>query len=362
MKQAAILIMLLSMMICSCGRGENPKTVSNSGSGAAVGNTVTESAISGGAVVVENDSNDCQEDEVAPETEDEEQHNIGVRASAGCIGINNNGGCYVAKDNEKKLKFYDMNQNKIGCIRYTRKYTHHAAWSVNKPYIFVNLADEKSINYKMIRLEISSGNTVMFDSPYSEFIFYKNKLYFYGYEGEGIIYVTDINGKKINEINLQNSGEPQLIYDDQIYYTDSMGIRSCDLDGGNDQSVFDCKDEIDIIFSGTFEIDGQYMYFVGSDVKDCIYVFCVDLNTKQLSRASECEASEYAVAENGIYYADLNGMIYEKKRGQKAVEFCQGHKRIYMLYSDGKLFVILRGVSDGIIRYYDKNGKQKELF
>ena len=79
------------------------------------------------------------------------------------------------------------------------------------------------------------------------------------------------------------------------------------------------------------------------------------LKTKKLSKASECEAEAYAVTENGIYYADLNGMIYEKKRGQKAVEFCQHHKRINMLYSDGKLFVLLKGVSDGKIRYYDKN-------
>ena len=68
MKRIVILIMIFSMIICSCGRGENPKTVSNNGSGAAVGNTVTESAVSGGAVVAENgsapDSNDCQADEI----------------------------------------------------------------------------------------------------------------------------------------------------------------------------------------------------------------------------------------------------------------------------------------------------------
>ena len=54
MKRIVILIMIFSMIICSCGRGENPKTVSNNGSGAAVGNTVTESAVSGGVVVAEN--------------------------------------------------------------------------------------------------------------------------------------------------------------------------------------------------------------------------------------------------------------------------------------------------------------------
>lgn len=48
MKRIVSLIMIISMLFCSCGREEDRKTVSNSGSGA-VGNTVTESAVSGGA-------------------------------------------------------------------------------------------------------------------------------------------------------------------------------------------------------------------------------------------------------------------------------------------------------------------------
>lgn len=50
MKRILSLVMIISLVFYACGREEERKTVSNSGSGAAVGNAVTESAVSGGAV------------------------------------------------------------------------------------------------------------------------------------------------------------------------------------------------------------------------------------------------------------------------------------------------------------------------
>lgn len=49
MKRIASLIMIISIVFCACDRKENGENASYSGSGAAVGSTVTGSAVSGGA-------------------------------------------------------------------------------------------------------------------------------------------------------------------------------------------------------------------------------------------------------------------------------------------------------------------------
>lgn len=55
MKRIIILFAVFSMVICSCNREENTKTVSKSGSGAAVDNSETEAAVSDSAAREENE-------------------------------------------------------------------------------------------------------------------------------------------------------------------------------------------------------------------------------------------------------------------------------------------------------------------
>lgn len=372
MKRIVSLIMVFSVVFCACGKKENGETVSNSGSGVAVGNTVTESAVSGGATGEENGSEPSPNMTVTMAkkdgpmlTEQVDQTQKGIEMVndhdfATCLTKGDDGSIYYFRYQKRKkggkLTFYKNNAIKVCETVLSEEYEkdgyYIAGFLKQGEEFWVKFTSYKDEELKHILLPVRIKDGKLGSSIKTNLnrriIFYKDCFYFCS-EDENMVDIIDRDGNK-KTLDFENRrASLQMIIDDKLYYIIEKGIKGggseytvkrCDMDGSNKEELFrysrvpstngeTCKLRMDGDFLYLFD---PYLGFTLTQIP--LY----GGEVKKIAAVDWYDLSEYS-----IYYLDREGKISRVGKDLKGTpEVVMSRSEwgdIPFRYADGHLMV-----------------------
>lgn len=194
------------------------------------------------------------------------------------------GDCYylriVEEGDDKRIVFYKNNAEKVCETKIikelAKKECYIDEYVKYGDYFFVLLWTEQESKNILATITVRGGEWNILERDtnmgYRNNIFYGDNIYS---SHTGDVYVYDLNGKKIREMELDKTtserrAQVQCIVDDKIYYyyteRDDVGeteIKRCDLDGNNKEVLLKYKREVADLDKG-MQIDDNYIYIVAS--------------------------------------------------------------------------------------------------
>ena len=157
-------------------------------------------------------------------------------------------------------------------------------------------------------------NIRVVSSSVDDLYIYKNYLYY-----RQVSYFVN---KDLYRLDIENGGEPELIseddcgeleiYNDKIYYVNYTGsntLNSMNLDGSNNQVIYDEE---------TYNLrihDGKLYFIQDSGLYNHGYLYSLDLNTSDAKpiKYEDCRTSYFEFLGNKIYFRRLYGIGYTSK-------------------------------------------------